>query len=391
LPEFTRTEFTGERVIPDLVETDLFNEHLARYRFAGRFAGKWEKARVLDAGCGAGYGTAELAGAAAVVAMDISGDAITYARSHFARSGVHFLQADCEAMPFASGSFDLVVAFEVIEHLEGWEKLLTEAHRILGTAGILLVSTPNRDYYEESRGTAGPNPFHKHEFTYDEFHSALQVSFPHVCIWTQNHAEAIAFSPVDRSPSGRFGATAEVSGSPDPRHAHFYFAACSRSPIADCDAFAWLPSGANVLRERERHIAKLDGELQKKDAWLRQTIDAHSELQRRHEALTAELERQNRWAGELNGEVHVRDSRIVELQNEQETRLRWIADLENQIVVARAEIDRLEGTVDERTQWAQRLDTEIAGYREELQRIGASKWFRAGAKLGIGPRLRDGQ
>ena len=54
-------EFTGERVIPGQVDADLLNEHLARYAFAVRLAGG---KRVLDAGCGAGYGSAELAVAA---------------------------------------------------------------------------------------------------------------------------------------------------------------------------------------------------------------------------------------------------------------------------------------------------------------------------------------
>jgi protein-L-isoaspartate O-methyltransferase len=54
-------EFTGERVIPGEVDIDLLNEHMARYTFAARLArGK----RVLDAGCGTGYGSAELARAA---------------------------------------------------------------------------------------------------------------------------------------------------------------------------------------------------------------------------------------------------------------------------------------------------------------------------------------
>ena len=68
---------------------------------------------------------------------------------------------------------------------------------LAGIRDVLLISTPNRDYYEESRGASGPNPFHRHEFTFAEFAVALGAVFPHVRIWTQNHAGAIVFAPVD--------------------------------------------------------------------------------------------------------------------------------------------------------------------------------------------------
>ena len=55
----------------------------------------------------------------------------------------------------------------------------------------------------------------------------------------------------------------------------------------------WVPTSANVLRERELHIAKLKGELEKKDAWLQQTVEALAVLQARHQELTAEMERRN--------------------------------------------------------------------------------------------------
>lgn len=394
-------EFTGERVIPELVDPDLLNEHLARYRFAARFVKPG--AQVLDAGCGSGYGSAELAKTgASVTGADISAEAVAMARERYA--GIRFVEAPCEALPLDAASFDLVTAFEVIEHLERWQELLREAGRVLKADGVLLVSTPNRDYYAESRGTAGPNPFHVHEFDYPEFRDALGAVFPHVRIWTQNHAEAIVFAPQEPT-----GALLEAAGGSDPASAHFYLAACSRSPIAVNETFAWAPSSANVLREREHHIAKLSGELEQKDAWLRQNIEAHSELQRKHEEVTAELIRANNWAEELNRELAARNARIVDLQQEVETRLMWIADLESQIESASAEIermrmesaarqreareviDRLENTVSERTAWAERLNAEIADYRGELQRIGSSQWFRAGAKLGVGPRLRDGQ
>ncbi len=399
-------EFTGERVIPELVDADLLNEHLARYRFAQRFIGGLKRPlNVLDAGCGSGYGTAELAGTdTSVTGTDISAEAVEHARLRYAGAGINFLEAPCEALPFDAGNFDVVTAFEVIEHLDRWQELLAEANRVLKQSGVLLVSTPNRDYYAESRGDAGPNPFHRHEFDYEEFRQALEAVFPHVRIWTQNHAEAIVFAPQQA-----IGGVLNASGSSDAANAHFYLAACSQSPIAVNDVFAWVPSSANVLRERELHIAKLNGELEKKDAWLRQTIEAHAELQRKHEAVTAELEARNHWADELNREISVRNARIGDLQKEVDSRLVWIADLEGQIAgagveierlrgesaqirrEAQAEIDRLEATVTERTAWAESLTNQVASCRAELDRIGSSQWFRAGAKLGLGPRLRDGQ
>src|SRR5215208_5162062 len=81
-------EFTGERVIPGQVDIDLLNEHMARYAFAARLAsGK----RVLDAGCGAGYGSAELAHAAqTVVGIDVAAEAMDFAREHYRLPNLRF-------------------------------------------------------------------------------------------------------------------------------------------------------------------------------------------------------------------------------------------------------------------------------------------------------------
>jgi hypothetical protein len=92
------TEFTGERVIPGEVNDDLWAEHIARYAFASSFA---EGRSVLDVGCGAGYGAAELATRArSVTAIDVSSNAIEYASKNYQPTNVHYAQGkrDCRSL-----------------------------------------------------------------------------------------------------------------------------------------------------------------------------------------------------------------------------------------------------------------------------------------------------
>jgi SAM-dependent methyltransferase len=406
-------EFTGERVIPGLVDADLLNEHLARYRFAAAFA----TGAVLDAGTGTGYGTAELNKAISVTGVDVSAEAISYAQEHFGRSGIRFVQAACEALPFADASFDFITAFEVIEHLDRWQELLNEANRALRPAGILLVSTPNKAYYAEMRKKTGPNPFHRHEFEHAEFETALYAVFPHVRIWAQNHAETIVFAPLNPT-----DATIEAQGDPRPDNAHFFLAACSRTSIEHNELFAWLPASGNVLRERERHIGRLEGELAQKDEWLEKLKSDHAALHKSHEISLAEVRDRSLWAEQRDRDVRQRDLRILELQEEAAERLAWAQELDSQIALARAEIERLQLEFEARTDWARSLETqlevrtrhvvqqqrEIEEYTAELiarraevaqaherlhtleaerALIAGSKWFRLGRALKFGPKL----
>jgi len=130
-------EFTGERVVPGQVDADLLNEHLARYAFAARLA---RGRRVLDAGCGTGYGSAELAATAfSVIGADLAADAVDYARAEYRLPNLRFEQASCNALPHRDAIFDMVVAFEVIEHLPRWREFLLEARRVLASNGLFIV------------------------------------------------------------------------------------------------------------------------------------------------------------------------------------------------------------------------------------------------------------
>jgi SAM-dependent methyltransferase len=418
-------DFTGERLIPGQVDIDLLNEHMARYTFAVRLArGK----RVLDAGCGAGYGSAELARVAdRVTGVDIAPDAIEYASANYAGPNLAFEAASVTALPFPDATFDLVVAFEVIEHLEDWAGLLTEARRVLAPSGQLIVSTPNRLYYTESRGAHGVNPFHVHEFDFAEFQDALKAVFPHVSLFLENHVEGVAFQPFER------GNTVEArvdAGETAADQSHFFLAVCAHRPQIGNPTFVYIPRSANVLREREHHIAALEQELALKNEWWSKAQADLAEFDREHQKLLAmfhaqkeELERSNQWADELNTRLGERDARIGELQDElardqenarqvvagynakiaaleQENRekTQWAIDTDQRLT---AEIQRLTGDLknataalqsaerdlEERTAWAMRLDKEKRQAEEQLAMVRMSRWVKLGRKVGLGPAL----
>ncbi|MGC8761012.1 MAG: methyltransferase domain-containing protein [Bryobacteraceae bacterium] len=394
-----RMEFTGERIVPGLVEPDLFHEHMARYAFARRLA---RRKRVLDAGCGAGYGSAALAGQAAfVAAVDISREAVEEAARQYPLPNLAFLVARAEQMPFRSGSFDLVVAFEVIEHLEDWRALLSEARRLLAPGGQFIVSTPNRLYYAESRAQSGPNPYHVHEFDYGEFRAALSEFFPSTAIYLQNHSGAITFLPVVAGAA----AAAELApdhAPPDPASSHFFLAVCAAEPQTGAPLYVYLPSTGNVLREREEHIRKLKNELRQKDQWLEELKQAHATLHAEHEKTLAEMKAQAEKAlaeiGRLEREIETQRRTAEAAVEAYEAQIRELnTTLETLAAQHRAKLDELaecvrllddaERRVVERTEWAQRLDARARQLEQTLAAVRASRWVRLGRKLGVGPQL----
>lgn len=94
--------------------------------------------RVLDVGCGTGATSAELAKRAHTVACDFSGDALRYARER----GLDVARADATVLPFPDQSFQLVVALDVVEHLDDDAAALREFMRVLKPGGHLLLTVP---------------------------------------------------------------------------------------------------------------------------------------------------------------------------------------------------------------------------------------------------------
>ncbi len=396
-------EFTGERVIPGQVNDDLWSEHVARYAFARRYAGG---KRVLDAGCGTGYGSAELAqSAAAVTGVDISAEAIEYARASYPIAGLEFLEASCMAIPSPDHSFDMIVAFEVIEHLADYRGFLNECARVVAPEGVLIVSSPNKRYYAETRAATGPNPFHEHEFEAQEFVHELQRVFANVRLLLQNRVESFAFHPA----VSFWPAEARIDGGGgSAEDAHFFIGICSAGALPEPKSFVYVPKAANILRERELHVEALQHQL----AQIKADRESLLEFHRRQ---TQELEERNRWAQSLDATLRVAAERIIALENEaaglaelitayqaqvaqmeqqDQVKTEWArkasAELEakcQELAHCVSLLDTAEATVRERTQWAQTAEAQRAELAAKLEMVRASRWLRMGRTVGLGPEV----
>jgi SAM-dependent methyltransferase len=172
-----------ERIIPDETEPGVVALHVVRYEFALPFC---DRKDVLDAACGAGYGSSLLGTRARrVVGVDVSDDAVSYARARYAAENVEFTTADVTALPFADAAFDVVVSFETVEHVRDPKALLREVTRVLRSDGTFVVSTP----HVAETNLAPENPFHALELSRADFEALLRERFGDVDLHGQRRLQ----------------------------------------------------------------------------------------------------------------------------------------------------------------------------------------------------------
>ena len=168
---------------------------------------------------------------------------------------------------------------------------------------------------------------------------------------------------VSREPRGRVGIRGRAgpgirarleTADQAPDEAHFFLAVCSQRPLHGSPAFVYLPSSANLLREREKHIGMLQGEVNKRDEWLaaaRVELDKFNAVQESAKKTIAQLEQETadkeNWARQLDGE-------LAGVRAEREKCIQLLADAEQHVI--------------KRTDWARQLDGELAGVRAEREK-----------------------
>ncbi len=107
-----------------------------------------ESVHVLDVGCGAGFCTGPLAKQGyAVTGLDFSASALEVARANDDTGKIKYVEGDALKLPFADGSFDVVISMDVLEHVAPVSKAVEEASRVLKPGGLFLYYTFNRNFF----------------------------------------------------------------------------------------------------------------------------------------------------------------------------------------------------------------------------------------------------
>ncbi|GMV28374.1 MAG: hypothetical protein AMXMBFR59_04990 [Rhodanobacteraceae bacterium] len=251
-------EFTGERFTPECVR-EIWYEHWHRYALVHAWAGG---RRVLDAACGEGYGSALLAQAAeSVLGLDVDPAAVAHARARYGTvANLRFEQADATRLQLPAGSFDLVVSFETLEHVQAQDDLLDGLSHALRDDGLLVISSPDKATYSDAAGFR--NEYHVRELYRGELEAMLRRRFPHVRLYAQRLLFQSAIwsvdPPIPDAPAHY--ATAGSGGEVESGLAYapmYYIAVCSRQPLPALPAASWFGDrDESVYRHYNHEIRK---------------------------------------------------------------------------------------------------------------------------------------
>lgn len=346
-----------ERIDPQHVSRLLWVEHCHRYQWAAALA----RGVVVDAGCGAGYGSSILAEAPAVercTGIDVAADVVTQAERAYGGAKLTFRQGDLTHLDCPERSADTVVCLEVLEHLEAPQLALAEFARILKPGGLLLASVPALEFDELCEATYGPNPFHKSRFTLETLRAQVAEHFAHAAFVHATIEIASVIRPTSQPNPTLLGVEPDARW---PRALGSLLFVASHAPLAADvaaaverarirPALALVEHDAEQLTPRMRTIADQARLVEERDAYIRKL---EAELDART-ALIAERDRriweQEQLVAQQQAAIAGRDERLGDFEacvasqtrmiDERDALIRRTEDLANERAARIAELDR---------------------------------------------------
>lgn len=291
--------FTGERYIPEYFSDscdEIVREHEDRYSSISKLVA--DKV-VLDAACGAGYGSFEISKYAKKVrGIDISSDSIQYAKNNYSSENLKFNVASVTEMPFPDDEFDVVVSFETIEHIDENQQLLflKEIKRVLKENGVLIISTPDKLNYSDKKNYK--NEFHIKEFYENEYHTFLSSFFKNIEFYYQIQEVCnLIYNLNSINIDFKTANTQDITGK-------FIIAVCSNFDLKNFGEIGIVSVEKNKNDYLNSRIISLQNEVEEKNNW---AFGLNSEINRIVtivENLNKDLDEKNKKIERLEKEIN---------------------------------------------------------------------------------------
>ena len=337
--------YNGERFLPEECGGEMAAEHYQRYLFAEKLvSGK----TVLDAACGEGYGSALLARQAeSVTGLDIDEAAVSHANQKYAGEKISFFAGSIDRLPFPDDSFDVVVSFETIEHVDEkmQEAFLKEIRRVLKKGGSVILSTPNKAVYTDR--VKGVNKFHVKEFYSQEFIDFMRSRFEFVDVYCQYPEMGYYITPENKGIRGnKAGMTKEDT--------RYVILVCS-------DAEPGVPSGLEDLTFYDTSmyyfLYRYSHELEQTVLKMKQEAEAFQEQQENS------IAEQKKYIAHLEKDLAFLKEQITMQREQADARIR---QLSCEIACRDREIEKRDRQIEERDS---EYNSRIGKYKEKIEKL----------------------
>ena len=150
--------------------------HTNKLRIFKQLTKDYRPKKILDVGCASGIMTNQISkifSSSKIYGIDSYKEAIIFAKKKY--PSLDFQTADAHKLPFKSGSFDLVVCYETIEHVVNPAEVLNEINRVTRKNGVVVLAMDSGSLlfrmvwwiWEKTKGRVWHNA-HLHPFHHNE-------------------------------------------------------------------------------------------------------------------------------------------------------------------------------------------------------------------------------
>lgn len=192
ISEYARATERGERVVLrtgwEMAKKKgnfVIFAHLQRYEWVIEEVRLHRVDTLLDIGCGSGYGTSKVAkelDIEFVVGIDLSESAIAFASKSYHEPNLWFKKMDALALKFPRQFFDVIISFDVLEHLTPREqhRFLVNMLNVMKGNAVCYLGCPN------AKVSSGGNVHHKHKLSAEELVDLLSEYFSTIKLLCQD-------------------------------------------------------------------------------------------------------------------------------------------------------------------------------------------------------------